>query len=327
MLARLAHAIAQVQIERVSRSLSLTNARSIAPDAFRQWVVSGTLLAIVGYFTFSVLNLKVYGIHAGDTQRNVLLTVINVLSLVVTRRWSPVVGGALTLSATWLEIVTGFLTNPTFPGAGIVVLPVLVVGFGLLVGTRATFAIAVVTIVTTIVTHRLSPAMVRTGFTTDSLFWFVMFAVAVAAAWAMVAFGLSGFTRVYHIMIASRQDLADTIRFAPDGILVVNSANRVLLLNPAAEALIGQPAAQIIDREISDVLGGAALSPDQLLRLADHGSGTVVELQLAPHAAHDAAPEHVEATWHAMEGGRRQLLLRNVSQRVRADEQRRAMEM
>ena len=35
---------------------------------------------------------------------------------------------------------------------------------------------------------------------------------------------------------------------------------------------------------------------------------------------------HVEATWHRMEGDRRQLLLRNVTERVRADEARRTIE-
>ena len=323
----LPHAITAGQIQPVSRSHPLTSARSIAPDAFRRWVIGGTLFAVTGYLAVTALNLYVAGAFDAETRRTALLTVITTIGLLISARWNPVVGGALTLTATWLEVESHFLVETSFPGAGIVLLPTLVLGFGLLLGSRVALGVAIATVVTTIVLHRLSPSMQLTGFTTVSLVWFLLFTVSVMSAWALMAFGLRGFTRVFTDMMASRQDLADTTRFAPDGILVVNSENRVLMVNPAAEALIGLRAAQIVDRLITDVLSDVGMSSDQLVRLADPASMNVVELQLSPRNVQGTTPEHVEATWYAMEGGRRQLLLHNVSQRVRAEEQRRAMEL
>ncbi len=315
------------QIAFVSKSLSLTSAQNIAPEALRRWVINGTMLASGGYLAFTILNLSVDGAFSEVSRRTALLALITALSLVITMRWSPVLGGSLTLVATWLEVQYGFLASLTFPAPGIVIMPTLVLAFGFLLGTRVTLGVAIATVVVTIMTHRLSPGMQLTGFTTPSYFWFLMFTVSVMSVWALVAFGLSGFTRVYKTMTASRQDLADTIRFAPDGILVVDRANRVLLVNPAAEALFGLRDSDIVDRPIADVLSDVSGRSDQLLELAHGSSAGTVTLQLS--ARDTASPDaiHVEATWHTMRGGRRQLLLRNISQRVRAEEQRRVMEI
>ena len=204
------------------------------------------------------------------------------------------------------------------------VLPVLLLGFGLLLGARAACVVAAITVVSTIATHLQSPTMQRTGVTPDSLYFFAMHAVSMFSTWALLHLSLAGFGHVFKAMEANEQDLADTIRFAPDGILVTDRNNLVRLANPAAERLLGLSSDQLIPHAIDAILSAASARPDQLDAIVRETGQRPLELQLT---GADGGPVYIEATWRGMEAGRRQLLLRDISQRVRAEEQRRAMEL
>jgi PAS domain S-box-containing protein len=204
------------------------------------------------------------------------------------------------------------------------VVPVLVIGIGLLLGTRGAFACACASIVLTTVFYRLSPALRNTGFTSQAIYWLVLYAIALFSAWALLTLSLSGFDRVYKEMVAKEQDLADTIRFAPDGILVLDAESRVRLANPAAEAVLDITAERLIGRTVDDVLHEAARGSALPTTIPRDFGDAPISMQFETR---EGAPVHVEATWRRMEGDRRQLLLRNTSERMRAEQERREMEI
>lgn len=308
----------------MTRHISLSSARGIAPQAFRRWVISATSLAVLGYATFLVLDAREHGIASAIMGRNSIMTLLSLCAVAFSTRGNPVVGGMITLTSTWLEVETQFLIDPVFPSAGILILPVLLLGFGLLLGARAACVVAAITVVSTIATHLQSPTMQRTGLTAESMYFFAMHTISIFSTWALLYLSLSGFGRVFEAMEANEQDLADTIRFAPDGILVTDRKHLVRLANPAAERLLGLSSDRLIPRTVEAILTDAAARRDQLDAIVRETGQTPLELQLA---AGDGTAVHIEATWRGMEAGRRQLLLRDISQRVRAEEQRRAMEL
>jgi PAS domain S-box-containing protein len=271
-----------------------------------------------------MLDARQAGMLVALTGRNGIMTLVTLLTVFIAVRWNPLTAVTLALAACWLEIETAFLLNPLFPSPGVLVLPVLLLALGLLLGLPVAFVAACVTVVATIATHLASPAMRTTGVTPDSIYFFVLHAVSMFATWTLLALSLTGLTRVFNAMTANEHDLADTIRFAPDGILVVDQQNRVMLANPAAEALLGLPRDRLIGRPIAAALAAVDGRRDQLDAVASEQGQTPIELHLV---ARGDAQARVEATWRGMEGGRRQLLLRDVSERVRAEAERRDMEL
>ncbi len=303
---------------------SLTSARALSPETLRSWVIGATSLTVLGYASMVVLDARQLGVLAALMGRHGVMLLVTLLTVVIAVRWNPVTAVTLALAACWLEIETAFLLNPLFPSAGVLVLPVLLLGLGLLLGLRVAFVAACVTIVATIVTHLESPAMQATGATPDSFYFFALHAVSMFATWALLALSLTSLTRVFDAMTANREDLADTVRFAPDGILVVDHQSIVMLANPAAAMLLGLPRERLIARPISAAFADVDGRRDQLDAVANALEQIPIELQLSPPGG---VQSQVEATWRGMEGGRRQLLLRDVSERVRAETERREMEL
>ncbi len=311
-------------IGEVSNAISLTTARSLAPAAFRRWVLGAISLVVFGYLLVTLLDVRDRGWSAALLDRNALMVAVSLGALVIALRGHEVTACTMTIIASWLEVETALRLDPHFPSAGMLVLPVLVIGIGLLLGTRVAFVAMLVTIATTIGMSVTSPGLQADPITTASLYWFTMHAFSMFAVWVTLALSLSGFERVYLAMLENRQDLADTIQFAADGILVIDRRNVVTLTNPAAQSLLGLPLDQIVAHPLDSVLAATGGQREQLDALARETGPTPIELTLAYP---DGAAVHIEATWRAMEGGRRQLLLRDISPRVRAEEARRAMEV
>ncbi len=312
------------QLGMVQSSISLTSARGLAPDAFQRWVMGGTALAAIGYATFVLLDIREIGWVAALNNRNAAMVVVAILSMAIAARGSPVVAAMITLVASWLEIEISFLIYPAFPSAAILVLPALVLGTGMLLGARVALVAAIVTLAATAVTHLRAPALQASGITNESIYFFAMLAVSLFVTWGLLALSLSGFRHVFDAMVANEKDLADTIRFAADGILVTDKSNQVLLANPAAESLLGLRGTELVSRKIHDVLTSTTGQAPQLTALAQEAGAASHEIELT---ARDGSTVWIEAAWRTMEGGRRQLLLRDVSQRVRAESERRTMEL
>ncbi len=314
-------------------SLSLTSTRPFAPTDFRRWVLGGVSSAAIGYTTITMVGLWRNGYDVEYVPRLLIACVVCYGALLLAFRGREMEGALLALTVTWLELEVGFLYSSAFPGPGLMIPPVLVLGVGMLLGSRPALRMTLVTLVTTVLTWRFSPALRGTGFTSESVYWLTLFGVGLTTAWLLTRLSLSAFLRVFREMEQKERDLADTIRFAPDGVLVVDGAQTVRIANPAAAAVLDVPTTRIVGHSLPDLLAevtrhNAKQEPLPLL----------LPLQLPlPPAETNASPialtwtnrhgvaVHVEAMWRRMEGDRHQLLLHDVSARVLAETQQRQL--
>ena len=302
---------------------SLSSARSLAPAAYRRWVLGGTALAVLGYLVVTLLEIREVGVLGALTGRNGMLTLVCVIAFVIAARVNEVAGCSLALFASWIEIETAFIGSADFPSGALLILPVLVLAAGLLLGARLALWLGIATIFTTILTCSTAPQL-QTGFTTVSLYWLAMHTIAVIAVWTLLALCLSAFGRVFDAMKAHEHDLADTIRFAPDGILVATRGGTVVLANAMAETILRRGQPDIVGRTVQEILTAVCGHPVQLDAMKGDASDTPMELRITSSGS---ATMHIEVTWRRMERDRDQFLLRDVTPRVHADRRRRDMEL
>ncbi len=286
-------------------------------------MLGGILFAVGGYAIVLGSVLWQFGYDPNVIPRLIAVTVACVIAAVVAVRGHPVLGGVATIVIVWAEIQYGFYTSPTVPGDAIVILPALAVAIGLLHGVRSAFLFTLATFLVTIGTHRLSPSVRATGFTDLQVHEFVMFGIGLAATWGLIALTLSGFRRVIAELTARERDLEDTLRFSPGGILVLDEASVVLSANPAASETLAVPADRLVGRSLCAVLAEASAEPATPVIAPATTDESPTSLELKPR---DGASVHVEATWRRMEGGRHQVMFRDVSERVRAEMARRSRE-
>jgi two-component system, cell cycle sensor histidine kinase and response regulator CckA len=303
---------------------TLLNVRVFAPAAFRAWVLAGVSVAAAGYLLTTLLSIAQLGVNLVTAGIGGAATALCLVAVWLAWRDYVVQGALFVLLVAWGEVHGSFLIVTTFPAPGMLVPPVLIVGIGLLVGARWSLAATVVTIMTTIGTLRFSPSMAAHGLTDDSLFWFTLYSVVLFAAWVIATMTLSGFQRTFDLMQEQEQDLADAIRSAPDGILVVDASDRVLLANPAAAALLSQSAESLLQRPIGPLLqqvAPSASSADLLPRETDELPVPTLQIGTAD------TPRFAEVRWRRLRHGKRQLLLHDVTAKVEADAQQRALEL
>ena len=308
----------------MTRTYSLSSARSLAPEAFRRWVLGGVAVAVVSYAAVTAIHVSELGVHAAILTSDFAMVFVCATAWVIADRVNAVLGCSLAIVATWIEVETAFIGAQNFPTAGLLVLPTLVLASGLLLGSRVALWVALITIPTTILTSLTSPELHGGDVAGKSLYWFVMHVISVVSVWALHALGMSAYGRVFEAMEANEQDLADTIRFAPEGILVATRDGEVLLANPAAQVILRLEHGDIVRHTVTDVLtraGGSAVALDTLTR---DETGVPLELELT---AAGQASVHIEVSWRRMERNRDQYLLRDVSQRAHAEARRREMEL
>ncbi len=312
-----------MQLGDVNQRAFLKNMQDWSCVDVRRWVVGGVTIQVVGYLTILVVGVLAFGWDPLITPRLLVAAGSCGVALGLALRGHYQTASLLALSVTWLEIQVGFLTKAEAIGPGLAVLPVLVMGVCILTGSRAGLVVALVTILASVLSHRLNPFVRESGFTPQLVYWLAMHAIGVMAGWTIMTLSLEGFSRVFTQLRARQQDLADTIRFAPDGMLVVDAAQAIIIANPAAEAILRMPAERIVGRTYTAVLAEASGQPEDPAALPADTGETPIALQWV---SRDGTALHVEATWRGMEGGRREVLLRDVSVRRRLEQERQAME-
>jgi PAS domain S-box-containing protein len=228
----------------------------------------------------------------------------------------------MTIVGVWAEVEFGIATNDWFISGGLIVLPALVLAFGLLAGARAALFATIATVIFTFGAVWRSPAIMASGFTGTVGWWMTLFTIVMFATWLLMWLGQDGIRRVFTDLRAREKELADTIRVAPYGILVVDEYDLVLMANPAAEAILRLSAPLMVGQPITTVIAEATRINVDAPYPSDSGA-TPIALQWTTR---DGVSVHVESIWRRMEGGRRQVLLRDVSEQYRAEEARRALE-
>jgi signal transduction histidine kinase len=321
-------------------NFSLTNFRSSRPADYARWASGGAFIGAVGYTLVAAVSWATE--RDAQWAHTMLLTATALgcwTGFVVSRVHDAFVGGSIAAASLWLELHLSLLIAPTFPSAALLATPVLVIAVGLQFGSRTALWTAMLSVAITTPLYLFSPAIGPTGFRSVDGYWLVVHAVVTFAAWGLISLSLSALYRMVLSLKEREQQLASVIADAPDGILVVSGEHRIRAANPAAERILGTSDLASRGVSLDTVLGQAALRQLSETISADdsaaaNGDSVPTGAQVAQPALSAPGdmegpvqwdlerdgqePIHVEVTQRVLAGGRRQLMLRDVSPRVQA---------
>ncbi|MBI3567360.1 MAG: response regulator [Gemmatimonadetes bacterium] len=299
--------------------LSFAAERRFGSTDYRRWVVGGSLVAAIGYTTATITGFLAFGASPAPQIATALACWI-ALALATVR---PSVAALVVLVSIWGEVNYSIAVATEFPPIGLVVGPVLIAGAGLLMGTRPSLLLAITSVGVAIAAALAAPGAAH--YPRGRLaYWLVLYFLCTIGTWAVVALGLASLERVLAAVRAKETELADTICFAPDGILVVGPDDRVIAANPAALALLECGEQQCLGRTLAEVLANDGIAADlpAAIRQADS-----IEAPIALSLRRPSGERiYAEVTWRRMHGDRRQLSFRDVTERVHAEDIRRRME-
>jgi two-component system cell cycle sensor histidine kinase/response regulator CckA len=299
----------------------------LAGAEYPRWVVAITAVATCGYAA-SIVNAIVTG--GPDLFPNLWSEILAFCaafgSFLGARRY-PMRAAAVALVTVWLELQFGFYSSTHPYAIGVVASPLLVAGAGLLLGERWSLVFAVSSSALAPLLLAKSPAFAAGDFFADPDVerFYALHAIVNIGIWVVVSAWLRAFGRSFLKTQASERQLADTIRLAPDGIVLVAAGGEVATVNPAAARILGVEGESWKHRTVDALLEAAGADAETRAALSEgrlHGLPLAFALQQKERGA-----VHVEVTSQETEDGGEQWMLRDVSGRVREESSRRAMEL
>jgi two-component system cell cycle sensor histidine kinase/response regulator CckA len=295
----------------VTTRFSLYSARDFATGDYRRWAIGAAALASVSYTVMAAISIWQSGLVSLEGEPLLAPAAIGCwigLGFAL-RGWSSL-GAGLTLATSWIELLASYTTSHSFPAPGMLGAAALVAATTLLVGPRPALVITAGTLAFTPVLLLRSPALAG-GFPSDAVYWLTLQAVIAFAVWGLLSLTVATLGRMFLAVSEKERQLAATIRYAPDGILVIDRDETVLTANPAAERILGESEQSLAGRSIRRVMAQADVGFD------DGVAGAPFPLTV--HRADDES-FWVEVTSRRMDDGRTQLVLRDVTARVRAEQ-------
>lgn len=239
------------------------------------------------------------------------------IGYVVTRTRDAMLGGSIALACLWLEVHLSFVIAAAIPSTGLLATPVLVISAGLVFGSRVALVTAISSIAITTPLYLLSPAAASGPLSDASVFWLVVHGIVTIAAWALITQSLAALQRILAALTDRETELEAVIRDASDGILIIDRDERIRVANPSAERMLGLRPQSAVGTPLGAALSGVGAEDAARLvrRLSDEG-GNFAEPEpwVLRHSGMPAV--HIEVTQRATSGGRRELMLRDVTPRV-----------
>ena len=292
----------------------------------RRWVIISAVLGTGAYLSLAALSFVSWGWDPARHQIALLLAAAGCIAGgVLAGRGAVLQGGMLGLIAVWCEVEFSMWRSLDFPSPSMLATAAVLVAASLLLRPRDSSIFAIASLVLAWPLVLLSPAVAQIGVNSTVIYWLVAHTVVMFAVWALVTLGYSIVDRAFVEVVRKERELSETINRAPDGILVIDPANTVQVMNPAAEKLLGQTRDSCLSRTIASVLETADVMPGNSIPLDLNDTGERPRAWTMLRS--DGARVELEITWSAMEGGRRQLVLRDVSERMKAEQVRREMEL
>ena len=284
----------------------------------------GSTIGAAAYTALAVVNFRAWGWDPARHQLTLVFAAIGcVVGGVMAARDRVFAGGLVALVGVWCEVHLSLLTAQQFPSPSLLATSAVLVGGALLLVPRDSLILAAGSVILTWPLVLLSPAVQATGVTSTVIYWLTAHAVVTIAVWSLVSLGFSIVDGAFVVVLRKERELAETIDRSPDGILVIDSTEKLQVMNPAAERILGVTQHECLGRELSAILSGVTARGDAPDVISASGE--------RPHSwslAHrDGRLIELEITWLAMDEGRRQLVLRDVSERARAEDTRRDMEL
>jgi PAS domain S-box-containing protein len=228
---------------------------------YRRWVRVGIMIALVGYTLVTLVHVGLFGTTRPYAVVSQALTIAaTAVALVLAFRGHSGVAALITLAAIWVELQSSvpFVGVET---SGLISYPVLVLAAGILLGSRAGYGIAALTTLSlSVLAVGAAASLPEPGASpTRAAYMIVVTSASMFAAAALVQLGLDSLARVLIAARAHEQRLQGLLRYAPDGVIAVDAAGKVLGMNPAAEAIIGRSEAALLGEELTAVMGEACL--------------------------------------------------------------------
>ncbi len=285
----------------------------------------GTGISAAGYALLFGITVVAAGWDGIQFRMPLLFVAIGcVIGFVLAAQNRAHAGGSVALGAVWIQVHYSLYTLSEFPSPSLLASPALLVSAALLLSPRASRLFGIATVAMPWLVAVFGAIGRDHGMTASMIFWLCTHSVVMLVIWFVLTMGLSALDRAYLDVVGKERALAETIETAPDGILVIDADALVLVANPAADQLLGGRSVEWIGRPVADVLNtacssGTAHAP--LILALRHGDG--------PHTCaferRDGGRSDVEVSSRSMDGGRRQLVLRDVSERVKSDQAHRDM--
>ncbi len=293
----------------------------------RQWVIVGSGISGAGYLLLFGVTVAAAGWAGVIARIPLVLAAIGCLAgCAMAARGRALPGGIVSLFACWLQVHYAMVTLPDFPAPSMLASPVLLVAATLLLPPRGIQVFGVTTIAMPWLATAFGAAGRTSGLTFAVVFWLLAHALVMLVLWALVTLGFAALDRAFRRMTEQERALAETIDTSPDGIIVIDADSRVHVMNPAAVRLLGGVGTELIGQPLTRVLDTVG-GPGHALRLHPPMHDDDGSPQRWTLTRHDGSRREVDVSSRAMDRGRRQLVLRDVSDRVRADEARREMEI
>ena len=236
------------------RTFSILDVQTVAPDDFRRWAVGGTSLAVLGYTAVAGIGWWQQAKGTVPVYTTASAAVACAVAVAIAVRGRPRLGVILAITVFILEVHVAMAVAPGFPSPSLVAAPLIVIATTLLFGPRTALVVALLTIVATAPLYALAPAGVTALLSRAGIYWLGVHATATLAAWALMALTMSALSRTVEIAQQREREVGELIAFAPDGILILDEADRVLTANPAADRLLGVDEGRSAGRQLEDVL-------------------------------------------------------------------------
>ncbi len=309
------------------KSLSLARLDKLVPGHhLTGWVRIGAFVTLLSYlFVLGV------GLAAGTKESTSLVSEVGVISacvlgLVLTRVGRSRIAAFAVLAAVWTELMASILKDGGYHSQATVVLPLIVLGAGLLLGSRWAWMSAVATALTSAGLVYWGNVVLGIGpLPVENQRHFVVVSASLLATAALVQVALRSFAEVLDAARRGQARAARLVEEAPDGMVVLDAQLRILDANPRAEVILGGSTDEVRGRPIAELLAPRSrdVLEQRFRRLVDAGSvgrplrveseaagGRVVEVTARRRP--DDSDRHATATVH--------MVLRDVSRQVAVEE-------
>jgi PAS domain S-box-containing protein len=205
------------------------------------WVHGAVIAVVFGYSAAIAAQLVVDPTPFPDVLTEIGAWVVGMIALVTLRTRHVLTAACLVVVAVWLELHVGLVLVGSLLSSGAPVLPLAVVGTGLLLGGRAAAAMSAVTAISAPFAAYLGGVLDPNvaELAVDGIRYAVIFAVTVLGAGLLTYLGLLTFGKVLSAAKASEQRSSDLVNHAPDGIVATDASGRIESINPAAQRILG----------------------------------------------------------------------------------------
>lgn len=255
-----------------------------AAGEVRRWVMGVSAATFVAYGIW-ILIRELNADRAWIVAEYVALPGALAAWLLAWRRVVPAAAITLIATVAFQEHFAFVLSRSVLLNLGTPVLPVLVAGAGLLIGTRAAWVVAVgmilsVPAATTLGEQWFGPPSPVAGL--SEFYALVALDLTNLMAAVVVSLGAVALRRAHEAARVAEVRCAGLMRHSPCGIALLDDGGRVLALNTAATTLLDTPEADVLGRPFVEVLAVPAVSPHTVLPLPEDTVpvGTELELQL-----------------------------------------------